>query len=295
MVERCTICGVLLRPFSRPRKATCDRGSCAHEYRKRIWATPGARSCPICGRRIDRGVHRDTCGDAYCAEEFESRLLRKRREQEQLEARRRAAERIEADLRGAGKLPPGTRTAVLPAHGRPLVPLDPTRRTIFAELISGLMEDAAADPNGPTGDAPYPEGPSSPVDTLARSACASCRGLCCKHGEPHAFIAPATLRRYLKHHPEETPAQALEAYLSFIPPVSTAGSCIYHGVQGCALPRAMRSDVCNRFICDDLERLQKPVAEQGAVPPVLAVGFDGDRLVRISLIEGEGVRTLSEP
>ncbi len=56
----------------------------------------------------------------------------------------------------------------------------------------------------------------------------------------------------------------------------------------------MRSDVCNRYLCEDLERLQSVVAEGKTVPPILAVGFDDDRLVRVSLMQGDAVRTLSE-
>jgi hypothetical protein len=156
------------------------------------------------------------------------------------------------------------------------------------------MDEASADPDGSTGDPPYAEAPASPGDALARAACASCRGLCCKHGEPHAFLYSSTLRRYLKLHPDQSPAQALETYLDHIPAESTAGSCIYHGRQGCTLPRALRSDTCNRFICDDLERLQKAVVAGTVIPPVVAVGFEGDRLVRVSLIQTDGVRTLSE-
>jgi hypothetical protein len=295
MVERCAVCGVLLRPWSLPRKETCERGTCAHEYRRRIWAEPGARACPICGRRIGPGIAGASCGEVYCREELDSRLNRARREQERREAKEAAARQIEVQLQESRAVPPNTLTAVLPAHDRPLAPQDPARRKLFAERLAGIMEDAAADPAGPTGDPPYPEVPASPCDRLARTACASCRGLCCKHGEQHAFIRPATLRRYLKLHPDQTPVQALETYLSHIPAESTAGSCIYHGRQGCTLPRALRSDVCNHFICDDLERLQKVVAAFGEnAPPVVAVGFDEDRLVRVSLMDSDGVRTISE-
>jgi hypothetical protein len=59
----------------------------------------------------------------------------------------------------------------------------------------------------------------------------------------------------------------------------------------------MRSDVCNRYICEDLEKLSVHVSaaqNRQQLPPVVAVGFDRDRLVRVSLIDGDGVRTLSE-
>jgi hypothetical protein len=202
--------------------------------------------------------------------------------------------KVEEELRQSRAVPPQALTAILPAHDRRLQPLDPVRRTLFAERLAGLMDDAAADPAGPTGDPPVPEQPATPTEALTRAACASCRGLCCRHGEPHAFIRPSTLRRHLKLHPEQTPAQALQSYLSHIPAESTAGSCIYHGRQGCTLPRAMRSDACNRYLCDDLERLQKVATADAPVPPILAVGFDEDRLVRVSLLQADGVRTISE-
>src|SRR5579862_7487974 len=244
MVERCEVCGVLLRPSSRPHKATCERGACAKEYRRRIESVPGARVCPVCGRRAGGGD--GTCGDEYCRGEVASRRERTRAEEERRAAREASAREIERGLRGSGAVLEGARVAVLPATDRPMVPQDPARRTLFAERLSEIVDDAAADPDGPTGDPAWPEAPSSPADALSRAACASCRGLCCRHGEPHAFLRPATLRRYFRQHPEETPAQALRAYLNFIPAESASGSCIYHGRQGCALPRAMRSDVCNR-------------------------------------------------
>ncbi len=288
MVERCEVCGVLLRPSSRPRKATCERGACARESLRRIESTPGARACPVCGRRAGDGD--ETCGDEYCRGEIGSRRDRARAEGERQAAKEAVTREVERGLRASGAVPAGARAVVLPATDRPIVPQDPSRRTLFAERLSELMDDAAADPDGPTGDPVWPEAPSSAADALARAACASCRGLCCRHGEPHAFLRPATLRRYLRRHPEQTPEQALRAYLNFIPAESTAGSCIYHGRQGCALPRAMRSDVCNRYLCEDLERLQKAAD----APPVVAVGFEDDRLVRVSLLGPDGVRTLSE-
>lgn len=294
MAERCPVCDHLLRPTSRPHLPTCEKSACIHEYRRRIGAVPGARACPICGRRIDPGDAADSCGEAYCREELESRLRRSRLDLERREAKRAAAQAVEAALRKDSAIPPGTVAAVLPAHDRPLVRPHPERRTLFAERLAGLMEDAAADPDGPTGDPPAKEAPSGPADALARAVCTSCRGLCCRHGQEHAFLRPATLRRYLKAHPEETPAQALQSYLGRIPAESTQGSCLYHGRQGCTLPRSMRSDVCNRYLCDDLERLQKAVAGREDATPVLAVGFDEVRQVRVSLIGRDGVRTLSE-
>src|SRR5581483_3527957 len=140
MVERCEVCGVLLRPSSRPRKATCERGACAREYRRRIESTPGARACPVCGRRAGAGD--EACGDEYCREELRSRRERARAEGERLAAKEAAAREVERGLRASGAVPPGARAAVLPATDRPIVPQDPARRTLFAERLSELMDDA---------------------------------------------------------------------------------------------------------------------------------------------------------
>ncbi|HLY12485.1 MAG TPA: hypothetical protein VKW04_24490 [Planctomycetota bacterium] len=292
MVDRCEICRVLLRPSTRPRTATCERGACGREYRRRIESTPGGRACPVCGRRLEAGE--ETCGDPYCRDEIESRRNRTRLEEERLAARESAVREVQAGLRTSRSIPVDAVVAVLPASDRPLVPQEAARRAQFAERLSGLMEDAAADGDGPTGDAPSSEGPANAAEALARAACASCQGLCCRHGEHHAFLRPATLRRYLRRHPDVTPAQALDTYLSYLPAHSIAGSCLYHGRQGCTLPRELRSDVCNRYLCDDLERLQTAAARRGGSSPTLAFGFDHDRLVRVSLLEGGAVRPIAE-
>src|SRR5436190_6895209 len=280
MVERCPVCAILLRPRSRPRLPTCERASCVHEYRRRVWAVPGARACPVCGRRIDPLNPADTCGEPYCAEEFMSRLYRVRDAQERRAAKEAAAEMLVAGLRESGAVPAGALTAVLPAQDLPVGPPPPERRTLFAERLAGVLDDAAADPEGPVGD-PVP----AEATALVRAACTSCRGSCCKLGEDHAFLRPATLRRFLKAHPELTRAQALQKYLDRLPEESVAGSCLYHGIRGCALPREMRSDVCNRFHCDDLEKLTVDVSAAQNREHIVAVGFDRDRLVRVSILD----------
>jgi hypothetical protein len=256
------------------------------EYRRRIDAIPGARACPVCGRRATE----ESCGDAACRSELESRSLRIREDRERRERKGVLARQLEQELRSRGDLPDSAAAALLPATDRPLRRQDPARRTLFAERLADLMETAAADPDGPTGERAEPERPPTEDERLIGAACGSCRGHCCRHGEDHAFLRPATLRRHWRAHPELTPQQVREEYLRRLPDESVAGSCIYHGRGGCALPRAMRSDVCNRYHCEDLEALRKTAG----AGPVLVLGFDKDRYVRASLLDGGGVRTVAE-
>jgi len=251
-----------------------------HEYRRRV-----VRGCPICGREAAG----ETCGHAYCTGELEARRRRVRDERERQERREAQARTLDQALRLRPDVPASAVLAILPATDRPVVRQDRSRRTLFSEKLSDVLETAAADPEGPTGDAVVAEPAAAGEAGLIAAACASCRGFCCRLGEDHAFLRPATLRRFLRANPALTPAQAKEEYLRRLPEEIIAGGCVYQGRDGCALPRAMRSDVCNRYHCEDLEALRKSAGPA----PVLVIGFDHDRFVRASLI-GDGVRTLAE-
>jgi hypothetical protein len=255
------------------------------EYRRRIDATPGARACPICGTA--------DCDQVFCREELEARSDRARRESEGKQAKETAAAAIDRKLRSQrpGEIPAPAVLVVLPASTRALVPQHPERRTLMRERLTGLVEDADADPDGPTGDPIAAESPRTAADLLTRGACTACRGHCCRLGEDHAFLRPATLRRFHKAHPELTAGQVVDAYIARVPTESTEGSCVFHGREGCTLPRSMRSDVCNSYLCEDLERAQKTAT--GA--PVLAVCFEGITPVRTVLIESGRVRPIDEP
>jgi hypothetical protein len=235
-------------------------------------------------------VTEDSCGAASCRREVEARRLRILEARERRERKEALARSLEQELRRNAALPDPAVAAVLPATDRPLSRLEPARRTLFAERLADLMETAAADPEGPTGEPIGAERPPTADERLIGAACGSCRGHCCRLGEDHAFLRPATLRRHWRAHPELTPQQVREDYLRRLPAESIAGSCIYHGRGGCALPRAMRSDVCNRYHCEELEALRK----SAGAAPVLALGFDKDRYVRASLLDGGDVRTVAE-
>jgi len=252
------------------------------EYRRRIDAIPGARACSICGTR--------DCDQVFCREELEARQDRVRRESEGQQAKRAAAAAIDRELRarGPGEIPATAVLVVLPASTRALLPQHPERRTLMRERLTGLIEDADADPDGPTGDPVAAEAPRSAADLLTRGACTACQGHCCRLGEDHAFLRPATLRRFHKAHPELTAGQVVDAYVARVPAESVEGSCVFQGREGCTLPRSMRSDVCNRYLCEDLERAHRAVADA----PALAVCFEGITPVRTVLIEAGRVRPI---
>jgi len=237
MAQRCPVCKHLMRPPAGLPRPTCERPDCIRQHRERLSKIPGMRACVICGSRADA----DCCGSPYCRETLDARARRDRMQRERLETRDATVTALDRELRRrtSARIPASAVSAPLPASDRPAVSQHPARKLLFAERLAAIVEVAEADPAGPTGDPAAPEQPKDDRDALARAGCASCRGLCCRLGEDHAFLRPATLRRYLRANPALSSAQAMQAYLGHVPRESIEGSCLYHGRDGCALPRAL--------------------------------------------------------
>lgn len=86
-------------------------------------------------------------------------------------------------------------------------------------------------------------------------------------------------------------AALLEDYLERVPRVARAGSCIYHGEQGFALPREMRSETCNRYLCYPLKQLGKDFSSAGHAQLAVSIAPENgeeDRMLLLS--EGETQR-----
>ncbi len=108
--------------------------------------------------------------------------------------------------------------------------------------------------------------PSSPeLDRACGVACSLCKGDCCLSGEERlAYLTVDTIGGWRLQRPEATADEIVAEYLSFVPRKATAGGCFYQAGTGCTLPREMRSDVCNRYFCDELQqfRAEASVAAQ---------------------------------
>lgn len=102
---------------------------------------------------------------------------------------------------------------------------------------------------------------SPDIEKASGGLCALCKGGCCTAGGEHAFITPITIREQLESDPSLTADALLQKYLERIPDLSSEGSCVNQTPSGCALPREMRSDVCNTFYCDPVTRLQNEWSE----------------------------------
>lgn len=101
--------------------------------------------------------------------------------------------------------------------------------------------------------------------------CEICRGGCCMKGGDSAYVSAVMLRRQLDADPELTPESLLSAYIGSIPEAAIDGGCINQGEAGCGLPRDMRSDVCNHFLCEPVRDYQAKSAETNAISDVFVV------------------------
>jgi hypothetical protein len=94
---------------------------------------------------------------------------------------------------------------------------------------------------------------STTTQQVLNAACGTCRGYCCRKGGDSAYVKPDTIARVRLHHPGLSNEDVAATYLNAVPEISAAGSCIFHGKQGCTLPRGFRADICNDYHCPPLE------------------------------------------
>ena len=83
--------------------------------------------------------------------------------------------------------------------------------------------------------------------------CSLCKGGCCAAGGNHAYLHPATMRRLIEKQ-EVSGDELFDIYSGHLGEKSVVGSCINQTEKGCVLPREYRSDVCNRYLCNEVEQ-----------------------------------------
>ena len=287
---------------------------------ERLGSLPAWQRCAVCGRPLTAAARAiGACERAVCREEhLTARPARAR-------VARRAALLAEVDaahavaLGGAGDaagdaapvvIVPGLDASIFPHNVAPrdapgLRPVPRRRRRArAAHLRRQLAPDAAAPAVAPSSVAPSSVTPSPDAadadpdlveapgeGALAGGACAACGGRCCRAGADHAYLTAERLRDgYLAAHPGARARDVVAAYLAFVPAATVAGSCVFHGAAGCGLPRALRSDVCNRYLCEGLVTLRRTLharAAAGRTPGRAFVAVVAERrVVRAGLVGG---------
>jgi hypothetical protein len=193
------------------------------------------------------------------------------------------------------------RLAVPSGPGR-RVPLAQRRVTAYRQHLQTVVAEAMAgdEAAAPVKAAAKASASGSPMQ---QHLCGLCGGGCCTHGGDHAYLTADTVRRVMRHHPQWSPADVVQAYLDRVAPRTERLSCINHTAGGCALPREMRSDTCNDFACAALTTLQRLPAEAADRYSVIAIRrrlgpwtrvphAPDNAITAIALITNEGTRRL---
>ncbi|MGH7152549.1 MAG: hypothetical protein ACREF3_01370 [Acetobacteraceae bacterium] len=136
----------------------------------------------------------------------------------------------------------------VPAYRGDLRRLPHARRRAFLRHLRRIIREARE-------PAPsLPPAQPEPAIGLRQITCAACGGHCCSRGAEHAYLADISIRRVAASHPGLRARAIARLYRDHLPEVSFAGSCVFHTALGCALPRALRADLCNSFYCNPLRR-----------------------------------------
>lgn len=190
----------------------------------------------------------------------------------------------------------GVTVSIVPYQNRPLLQTTPKQQQRFWKQLDRLMDFAfREDPGVVRVDREDAEqGP------LMDAACILCKGQCCLNGGPNnAFLEVEDIQRFRIRNPGATREDIRAAYAALMPDRTSVMSCVFHGPIGCTLPREMRSQLCNSFVC----RGQNVLAEGAkagdtgavllAVPQnraVAAATFDDEHGYRVLDMENEDGR-----
>jgi hypothetical protein len=165
-------------------------------------------------------------------------------------------------------------SVVVPLNRRTLMPMEPERvRRLRKHLVQSLraMRTMKRPVESASPLRPEPDGLAGKV---ARAACSLCRGYCCKGGGEHGYLDERVMARVRQAQPELDARAVTRLYVERVPTVGYAGSCVFHGEAGCTLDRALRSDVCNSYFCNDLGKFVR--SDELAKAAIVIATQDGE-------------------
>ena len=274
VTSTCLICQAPLSFWQAQNSRLCGRGECEWRY---ALLRKQHEVCVVCGRPLStRELPTQVCAAPACQRAAVAE--RGRRVYERNEARYAALIRQEIEqatrlrdrvMTAFGFREPGSfRLTVVPAVTARLVNLPERRRRALRDRLNALLGQMAGSPMPPLTaeeSAPSPMPRESRLQAVLGQACACCQGFCCEGGGDHAYLTVEILRRYQAAHPDQRPRDILAAYLERIGQRTVEGSCIYHQADGCALPRSLRADLCNRHFCKALVEFQRDLPATGPI------------------------------
>lgn len=121
------------------------------------------------------------------------------------------------------------------------------------------------------------------------NACSTCRGVCCFRGKGHAFLTKDLFAWRMLNEVDVSPEAQIEDYMSRIPEYAYENSCVYHGPEGCVLPREIRGSICNSFLCTGITDGLRRAKNRDTCGSIAITETDG--VQRVGLSNADGSRT----
>ena len=157
-----------------------------------------------------------------------------------------AADMVAAGEAQLGERHPRVTVSIVPYQNRPLLPTTPKQQQRFWKQLDRLMDFAFREEPGVVRH----DREDAEQGPLMDSACILCKGQCCLNGGPsNAFLEVEDIQRFRIRNPGATREDIRAAYAALMPEKTSVMSCVFHGEYGCTLPREMRSQLCNSFVC----------------------------------------------
>lgn len=265
----CCVCGRPVNQVAGHSAAlpTCSRQTC--QMRVSLLNSLRARRCKICGKHyLYAAPTEELCGDSICRQVQQERDAATHAKER---ARKREERRCTLRAQAAATLPDLTLPIVVLPRFQETLAGNADRRDAFRKVIASKAREAFATVAGvdPQATQLDEQAPGDPWSTLALAqACGECRGWCCRNGGNYAYLKESDLRRVAAEQGIKTWAEMVERYLSFIPEATYQESCIFHGREGCGLPRALRAETCTSFFCEAAGHLCETI-RQGATTLIL--------------------------
>ena len=247
-------------------------------------------TCPVCQTEITRQSVQThaTCGHWRCRLEYlrSRRAARSPAYEENLKRRNRISEQATAQrdaTEGAPANSDSYRTVITPANKRPLTPLPRRRKYRFVKRLIRLVDGVWRSHSLRDCGASVNNAPVTPGLSVLNTACANCQGHCCNRGGTRAFLDEKTIARFMNRS-HANREDVIRAYVRRLPQQSYRDSCVFHSSSGCSLPRDMRSDTCENFICGGLTELTARIELDGEARFFLAAA-DEQGVVRTRFVE----------
>lgn len=252
---------------------------------------PVGTTCSVCGTglTVHERVRGGICGSAECRRVLAGRHAAQRSDVASTQLRE-AALALRGSVAEALRPRGDVLLAIVPSYENRIVNLPERRRRRFRDHLTSCITEAmvSGPPAKASGDGITAEHYGADLPDLAK-ACATCRGFCCRTGGDRAWIDANTVRRFMAGSPTLRPRDVLRVYLAHVPLRTFRYSCVYHGEQGCALPRVMRADICNTFECAGLQQLRRDLTvERPRNPAALLVVAGRGGVVMRSMVHLTG-------